>query len=274
MYTAVASFLQAKSNNGQWLLRIDDLDTSRCKTEYTRRIIHTLETYGLEWDGAIFYQSTRGDAYRYALSALQEQKLLYPCECSRKDLLGRHARNGVYDGYCLNHPTHPLKETTLRLKLPNKTIGFVDAVQGATEQDLVKHVGDFVMRRKDKVHAYHLAVVLDDAEQGITEVLRGYDLLDSTYRQIFLQQLLGINTPSYAHIPVINGPDGAKLSKQTFADDVLLLPINATLVNVLRHLNLNPPKELALSTPNDILQWGIKHWSLSNITPTPSIYFT
>ncbi len=162
---------------------------------------------------------------------------------------------------------------SLRIKLPQTTISFIDTIQGETEQQLIKQVGDFVMFRKDHVYAYHLAVVLDDHEQGITEVLRGYDLLDSTYRQILLQQLLKIQTPKYAHIPVINGADGAKLSKQTFADDVSLLPIEQTLLRVFEHLNLKPPKELSQSQPREILQWGINHWSLDNIQAETCIPF-
>ncbi|MEO1895397.1 MAG: glutamate--tRNA ligase family protein, partial [Methylococcales bacterium] len=191
--------------------------------------------------------------------------LLYPCQCSRKDIFERQADHGVYDGHCLNHSVNQRNVTSLRLKIPQTTVSFIDAIQGRTEQELAKHVGDFVMFRKDQIYAYHLAVILDDNAQGITEILRGYDLLDSTYQQIHLQRLLKVHTPHYAHIPVINGADGAKLSKQTFADDVSFLPIGQTLVRVFEHLHLKPPTELNESSPNEILKWGINNWSLKRI---------
>ncbi|ORU93184.1 MAG: glutamyl-Q tRNA(Asp) ligase [Cycloclasticus sp. symbiont of Poecilosclerida sp. N] len=273
LYTAVASYLQAKANDGKWLLRIDDLDSFRCKAEYTNKILHTLEQYQLEWDESVFYQRSRYDAYQQALNTLEQQNILYPCQCSRKDLSERHVRNGIYDGYCLNHPIIPNKAYSVRLKLPQTNISFTDAVQGTTQQRLQAQVGDFIMFRKDEIHAYHLAVVLDDHEQNITQVLRGYDLLHSTYRQIFLQQLLNIPTPDYAHIPVVNGPGGAKLSKQTFAEDVSLSPVRQTLISVLTHLSLKPPKELLTYRPHEILKWAVRHWSLKNISPETAIPF-
>jgi len=273
LYTAVASFLQAKSQQGQWLLRIDDLDRSRCKTQYASEILRTLEQYALEWDESILYQNTREEAYQLALEHLKQLNLLYPCECSRKNLTERHIQNGVYDGHCLQHPINETQPFSLRLEVPNKAIILADLVQGKTSQNLKKEVGDFVILRKDLIHAYHLAVILDDQEQGITQVLRGYDLLDSTYRQIHLQQLLDIATPSYAHIPVISDTAGAKLSKQTFADDVSLSPTRETLFNVLKYLNLSPPAKLVKEKPKDMLAWGVDNWSLDNIHPQKSIQF-
>jgi len=272
LYTAVASFLQARSNAGKWLVRIDDLDPFRCKQQYSTTILNTLEQYGLTWDEQVFYQSSRHDAYKSALDELTQRQLLYPCQCSRKDLANRQCHN-IYDGYCLTHTLEANQPTSLRIKLPNESVCLTDLVQGTSKQDLKKHVGDFVMFRKDFVYAYHLAVVLDDHTQGITEVLRGHDLLNSTYRQIYLQQLFQLNTPYYAHIPVISDANGAKLSKQTFASDVSLSPVRETLINVLEHLNLSPPTALLESKPADILNWGVENWSLNKITPTNSIFF-
>jgi len=272
LYTAVASFLQARSNAGKWLVRIDDLDTSRCKQQYSTTILNTLEQYGLSWDEEVFYQSSRHDAYKSALDELTQRQLLYPCQCSRKGLANRQCHN-VYDGYCLTHAVETSQPTSLRIKLPNQSIWLTDAVQGTSKQELKKQVGDFVMFRKDFIYAYHLAVVLDDHAQGITEVLRGYDLMDSTYRQIYLQQLLQVNTPYYAHIPVISDANGAKLSKQTFANDVSLSPVQETLVNVLAHLNLSPPRSLSTSKAADILNWGVENWSLDKVTPKNSIVY-
>jgi len=265
--------LQAKSQHGKWLLRIDDLDRTRCKPQYASEILRTLELYNLEWDEEILYQNTREDAYQHALNQLKQLELLYPCGCSRKNLTERHVQHGIYDGYCLQHSVNENQPFSLRLKVPNKTLMFRDLVQGQTSQHLKKEVGDFVILRKDLIHAYHLAVALDDQEQGITQVLRGYDLLDSTCRQIHLQELLGIATPSYAHIPVISDLTGSKLSKQTFADDVSLSPTRETLFNVLKYLNLNPPAELLKNSPKDMLVWGVDNWSLDNIQPQASIQF-
>ncbi len=271
LYTAVASFLQARSQQGQWLLRIDDLDPFRCKTKYSEQILHTLERYGLFWDEQVLYQSSRNNSYREALDKLRQLKLLYPCQCSRKDLSQRQLTHGVYDQYCLNQPPLDTQRYALRIKLKTDEIRFKDHIQGPQQQRLKKQVGDFILFRKDQVFAYHLAVVVDDNEQQINEVLRGYDLLDSTYRQILLQNLLGIKQPNYAHIPTINDSSDSKLSKQTFAPDIALSPVRETLINVLSYLNLNPPKELIDLEPSAILNWATNQWSLSKIRPATSI---
>jgi len=273
LYTAVASFLQARSKGGKWLVRIDDLDPVRCKQKYSSKILSTLEQYGLTWDEAVFYQHSRQDVYSRALDQLAERQLLYPCQCSRKVLANRGVLAGVYDGYCLTHTPIPNQPSALRIRLANKQISLTDAVQGLSQQDLRTHVGDFVMFRKDQVYSYHLAVILDDDTQGVTEVLRGHDLLDSTYRQIHLQQLLHMQTPKYAHIPVISDANGIKLSKQTYASDISLSPVKETLINTFGHLNLNPPRELLASNMADILNWGVKHWSLERIQPKEALSF-
>jgi len=271
LYTAVASYLQARSQGGQWLLRVDDLDPFRCKPRYSEQILHTLERYGLHWDEQVLYQSKRHDSYRAAIEQLQQQALLYPCQCSRKELNQRHIINGVYDQYCLKHPIPANQRAALRIQLNVDKICFNDQVQGQQQQDLKQQVGDFIVFRKDQVYAYHLAVIIDDAEQKISEVLRGYDLLDSTYRQIFLQHTLGINTPQYAHIPTINDDSGAKLSKQTYAPDIALSPVRETLINTLHYLNLRPAKDLINSEVSEILQWAVDEWSIKAIKPQTSI---
>jgi len=271
LYTAVASFLQARSNKGQWLVRIDDLDPFRSKQAYSTRILKTLEQYSLTWDEDIFYQSSRQEAYKQAVNDLNRRQLLYPCQCSRKDLAKRLSKNNIYDGYCLNHQPSADVATSLRIKVSGESIILNDIIQGTSQQNLAKQLGDFVIFRKDHVYAYHLAVVLDDHKQNISDILRGYDLLESTYRQIYLQQRLQIATPSYAHIPVIIDAEGAKLSKQTFASDVSLAPVRETLINVLAHLNLNPPKELIASPPTEILDWAINKWSLNKVQAKDSI---
>lgn len=273
LYTAVASYLHARSEGGQWLVRIDDLDPYRCKQEYASKILDTLVQFGLTWDEDILYQSHRIDAYKSALSRLQRLELLYPCHCSRKNLMSRQGQPGPYDGFCLAHPPKDGQPAALRIKLPNKYIFLNDDVQGPSQLALKKEIGDFVIFRKDDVVSYHLAVVIDDDEQGITHVLRGSDLLDSTYQQIHLQQLLHLKHPGYAHIPVISDTKGHKLSKQTNAHDISLAPVNETLINILRYLNLNPPPKLLTAKSTDILEWGIHAWSLKRIQPKDSIIF-
>tara|TARA_R110002111_G_scaffold214971_2_gene277825 strand:+ start:1712 stop:2614 length:903 start_codon:yes stop_codon:yes gene_type:complete len=271
LYTAIASFLQARSKGGKWLVRIDDLDSARCQQQYSSKILKTLEQFGLTWDEPVFYQHTRHHDYQQALEQLLERQLLYPCQCSRKDLANRGLHAGLYDGHCLSHPLKPNQPSALRIRLANKKISFIDAVQGPSHHKLQTQHDDFVMFRKDRVYSYHLAVVIDDNTQGITEVLRGHDLLDSTYQQIHLQQLLNIQTPHYAHIPVITDTSGIKLSKQTYASDISLSPVKPTLLRTFVHLSLNPPQELLESSTADILNWGIKHWSLKQIIAQQSL---
>ena len=272
LYTAVASYLQAKASDGTWLLRIDDLDSQRCQQKYSDLILKTLEKFGLEWDGSVFYQHSRATAYQEALDLLKSKNLIYPCSCSRKQLQRRNTSEHslIYDQYCLQHPPSNT-DTAQRLQLPQTKLSYNDLVQGIIQQDLRNTVGDFIVSRKDHIFAYHLAVVVDDEEQGITDILRGYDLMESTPRQILLQQLLGFTTPEYAHIPVISHSDGAKLSKQTFADDVSQLSAPNTLIRVLHFLNLKPPKELMKGTIKQILEWAIQHWTLSLIKKQASI---
>ncbi|MEH6504205.1 MAG: tRNA glutamyl-Q(34) synthetase GluQRS [Cycloclasticus sp.] len=271
--TAVASFLQARAHAGKWLIRIDDLDPTRCKPQYSNHILKTLEQFGLVWDEEVFYQSSRHAAYRSALAELEQRHYLYPCSCSRKDLQLRRLDKGIYDQHCLRHAPGSEQPTSLRIKLPTESISFTDGVQGVVQQDLKNQVGDFVLFRKDQVASYHLAVVLDDAEQRISDVLRGHDLLDSTYRQIFLQRILHLKTPNYAHIPVVIDAEGSKLSKQSYATDVSLSPVRETLVSALAHLNLDPPTDLSASDVDDILRWGIENWSMDKIKRQDSVLF-
>lgn len=271
LYTAVASFLQARSKHGQWVLRIDDLDPFRCKPQYSHKILSTLERYGLHWDEEVLYQSKRHATYKEAFLDLQQKKYLYRCQCSRKVLAKRQLNHGIYDQYCLNHPPPKQQASAYRIKVDTDVVSFVDLIQGECQQKLKEQLGDFVIYRKDQVYAYHLAVILDDDEQNISEVLRGYDLLDSSYRQVFLQRILQLNTPHYAHIPVISAPNGIKLSKQTFAADIALAPVKETLIKVFSHLNLNPDGDLIDLTPSEILSWGAQQWAIDKIKPLSSI---
>ncbi len=271
LYTAVASFIDARANHGQWLLRIDDLDPLRCKAEHTSHILKTLEQYALYWDGDIFYQHARHHAYQHALDNLRSLSLTYPCACSRKELAQRHINKGVYDAYCYNHPPSAQQASAIRIKLLSDSISFNDHIQGRITQSLKNDVGDFIIHRKDNIASYHLAVALDDAEQRITHVVRGHDLLDSTARQIYLQQQLNLTQPNYAHIPILSDIHGDKLSKRTGAEDVALLAVNPTLIKVLGYLNFQPPAELVTYTGSEILDWAVSHWSMANIKPNASL---
>ncbi|HYE37930.1 tRNA glutamyl-Q(34) synthetase GluQRS [Methylocaldum sp.] len=274
LYTALASFLQAKSQQGEWCLRIDDLDPFRTVPASTDSILHTLEAFGLHWDGSVLRQSERFDAYRSALDLLDTQKLLYACICSRKDLAALsdgNAETSIYPGFCRNKKTRLTDPHALRVITEDSSIAFEDLLQGPLAQDLEKEIGDFIVLRRDRVYAYHLATVLDDYEQGITEVVRGVDLLDSTPRQIYLQRLLGLPTPIYAHVPVLLDQTGLKLSKQTYADPVDGQNPSFTLVGLLTLLNQNPPQDLQSATTEEVLDWAIRSWDISRLSALRAI---
>jgi glutamyl-Q tRNA(Asp) synthetase len=269
LYTALASYLQAKSQQGEWLLRIDDIDPFRTDRSSIARILHILETLGLHWDGSILFQSERHEDYRAALDRLQADDWIYPCHCSRKELslrLGDHPEASVYPGTCRHQPLERLgRPHALRMITQGAQISYEDRLQGRVEQDLEKVVGDFIVFRRDRVFAYHLATVLDDHAQGITEVVRGVDLLDSTPRQIFLRERLGLPIPHHAHVPILVNRAGCKLSKQTYAPAVRADHPAKTLFELLELLEQNPPQDLLQANVDEILNWAIEHWEFSRL---------
>ena len=222
LVAALGSHLEARAAGGEWLVRIEDVDPPRVLAGAADDILRTLEAFGFEWDGPVMYQSRRDPAYRERLDQLLRQDLVYPCTCSRKQLAG-HARRGVdgpiYPGTCRGRRSGPVP-AALRLRVPQGRIVFEDGLQGRIACAVAEECGDFVLRRADGVWSYQLAVVADDAEQGISHVVRGADLLASTPRQIVLQRLLDLPTPAYLHLPVVLDPRGDKLSKQTLAERV------------------------------------------------------
>ena len=223
LIAAVASYLDARAHQGSWLLRIDDIDTARCKAGATEQIQTTLQAFGMHWDEAILYQSQRLARYQSLLEQLLSQDLLYPCSCTRKDLqhLPDTGMDGpVYPGTCRAGMRENSTQFAYRLRTQPLRICFQDAVQGERCQSLETEVGDFIVRRADGIFAYQLAVVADDADQGITTVVRGADLLFSTPRQLYLQQLLGFAKPDYLHVPVALDAAGKKLSKSDQARSV------------------------------------------------------
>lgn len=219
LVAALASYLEARNHDGSWLVRIEDVDPPRVVAGAGDRILRSLEAHGFEWDGPVLHQSGRRDAYRAALADLRRLDLVYPCTCSRKDILARAGRGvdgPVYPGTCraagsVHGPV------AWRYRTPPGPIRFEDRQQGLVQCDVAAECGDFVLRRADDVFTYQLAVVVDDAEQGISDVVRGADLLTSTPRQIALQQSLALPTPGYLHLPVALDAQGGKLSKQTLA---------------------------------------------------------
>jgi len=225
LVAAIASYLDAKVHHGQWLVRIEDVDGDRNVAGADEHILASLRRCGMHWDGEVTWQSQRTDLYQQALQQLGE--LVYPCGCSRKEiadsqlsLTGRQAQALIYPGTC-RHGLAPGKSArALRLKVPQSphcVLQFDDRWAGPVSQDLTDDVGDFVIKRADGFWAYQLAVVVDDGAQGITDIVRGADLLDSTPRQLYLQQVLGLPRPSYLHVPVVVNELGEKLSKQTGA---------------------------------------------------------
>lgn len=264
LVAAVASYCHAKSHGGKWLLRIEDIDLTRRVAGASEHIIHSLERYGFEWDGDITYQSQRTTLYEQALASLCQRNLAYPCTCSRKEIADSSTLQGIegaiYPGTCLRHPVKPDTPAAWRLKTNDSLIGFEDLIQGKWQHTMGREIGDFVIKRADGLFSYQLAVVVDDALQGITHVVRGADLLHSTTRQIYLQQLLGFPTPMYAHIPLVMNAEGQKLSKQTLAESLPQDQVVPTLAEAFRFLPYLPKAIPVYHTPSDLLQWAIESW--------------
>jgi glutamyl-Q tRNA(Asp) synthetase len=269
LFTALASFLEARSQSGQWLLRIDDVDPYRTQPGVTDRILFSLEALGLFWDGPVFYQSRQTDRYRTVLENLQSCGLVYACTCSRKKLARTLPSNQpqVYPGHCRDKGLMAVATPhALRVIVPDgAAMVFEDRIRGSITQDLAREVGDFILFRRDGAFAYHLATVLDDAEQGVTDVLRGFDLLDSTPRQLYLQQLLELPAPRYAHTPILMNADGSKLSKRTFAAEAETRHPGALLFYLLNLLNQSPPMTMQRAPANELLAWAVAHWRLERL---------
>ncbi|MGE8179645.1 tRNA glutamyl-Q(34) synthetase GluQRS [Pseudomonas fluorescens] len=264
LVAALASYLDARSVGGRWLLRMEDLDPPREEPGAQAAILKALESYGFEWDGEMVRQSDRHDAYAQVLNQLFNHGLAYACTCSRKKLAPYH---GIYPGLCRN-AGHAREDAAIRLRVPELEYHFTDRVQGEYRQHLGREVGDFVIRRRDGLYAYQLAVVLDDAWQGITDIVRGADLLDSTPRQLYLQELLGLPQPRYLHLPLITQPDGNKLGKSYRSPPLTADQATPLLLRALRALGQKPGHELDDASPGEVLNWGIRHWDAALIPRT------
>lgn len=270
LVAAVGSYLDARANGGAWLLRIEDVDQPRTVPGAADGILRTLEGFGFAWDGEVMVQSRRLDAYHAALVRLQLDGDVYPCACSRREIAAcappRSIDGGlIYPGNCRNGLGGGRAARSWRLRVADKTIAFSDRVQGLVQQNLERSVGDFILLRADGQFAYQLAVVTDDAAQGINAVVRGVDLLDSTPRQIWLQQRLALGTPSHAHLPVVLNAAGEKLSKQTRAAAVDPSAGSAALSAALRFLGQAVPQEISAGPVRDFWPWAIATWSIRRI---------
>jgi glutamyl-Q tRNA(Asp) synthetase len=267
LVAALGSFLDARAQGGVWLVRMEDLDPTREVPGAAEQILCDLEAFGLEWDERVEYQSTRGSVYREALARLQGHGLVYACGCSRREIrqnsrLG--AEGPIYSGTCRNGLPPGCNSHSLRLRTRPGPIILEDRFQGTLQQDLELEVGDFVIRRADGLFAYQLAVVLDDAWQGITQVMRGADLLLSTPRQMYLQDLLGLPRPAYAHLPLAVDAEGRKLSKQLASQPVDPDRPAPALHAALSHLG-QPLPEPRMDRPREILDWALAHWEPARV---------
>lgn len=266
LIAALGSFLDARAHQGEWHLRIEDVDPPRVAPGSADSILRTLEAFGFEWNGPVVYQSQRSKAYAAALALLIDAGSLYRCDCTRK-LLKESACLGVdgpvYPGTCRDRGL-PLR-SALRLRLRDQRVIFTDLLAGRVACNVASECGDFVLRRADGIYTYQLAVTVDDAELGVTHIVRGADLLASTPRQIVLQQDLGYQTPVYLHLPVALNEDGGKLSKQTLAtplrDDAPL----PSLLQAAAFLGLDLPNQIA--STSEFWQVASQHWQREKLPP-------
>jgi glutamyl-Q tRNA(Asp) synthetase len=282
LVAALGSYLDARAAGGRWLLRMEDLDTPRNQPGAAEDILATLEAYGFEWDGAVAWQSRRLPLYREALERLRGTGLAFACGCTRREIgdsrishiPGTEIR---YPGTCRTGLAPGRPARSWRFRVPEGEVSFEDLVQGRIAQDVAAAVGDFVLLRADGITAYQLAVVVDDAEQGVSRIVRGADLLDSTPRQILLQRELGLPALDHAHLPVAANPAGEKLSKQTKAMALAGLRPQAVLTAALAFLGQETPSGLAQASLDAFWHWAIAHWNLSQVPkghsfPAPSGY--
>jgi len=267
LVTALASYLDAKHNNGTWLVRIEDIDPPREITGASSAILHTLESYGLHWDESVLYQSQQSELYRQTLAQLSNQQLTYNCQCTRAQI---KKLGGIYTSTCrpLNLP--PLNNAT-RLVNNVGIFEFTDTIQGEYSCDKKSAAEDFTLIRKDGLFAYQLSVVVDDVFQNITHVVRGCDLLEPTLRQLSFFKTLQVTAPVYSHIPLAITPEGFKLSKQNKAPAINNKNPQPALMAALHYLGQQPPEDLLFESVENIIKWATKHWSIGKITKETEI---
>ncbi|MGK2915404.1 MAG: tRNA glutamyl-Q(34) synthetase GluQRS [Porticoccaceae bacterium] len=275
LLTATASFLDARSQQGNWLIRIEDIDPPREMPGAADTILHQLDKHGLRWDGPVLYQRHRVDAYADALDQLHAAGITYACTCNRHRI---QALDGRYDGHCRSARGSPERDTACTgsaVRLLVKKIGpcrFIDLFKGPQLTCPGEQGGDFILRRRDQLWGYQLAVSVDDAFQQITHVIRGGDLLDSTADQIYLLQCLNQPTPYYGHIPVVVDAQGSKLSKQNGARAINPQIAAVNLYNALATLGQEPPRSMLGTTVEELLMWGVMHWQRTKVPPVATVH--
>jgi glutamyl-Q tRNA(Asp) synthetase len=279
LVSAVGSYCQVKSQGGKWLVRMEDLDPPREIPGAANDILRTLEAYHLNWDGAVLYQSQRLEAYEDALSQLTENGHTFPCACTRKSISTNttvitnssqeksqaNSAPNIYPGTCRNGLASGAKARSTRIRVVSETVSFLDSLQGTRDIQLDSQVGDFMVKRADGLFAYHLAVVVDDAFQGISEIVRGTDLLDSTPHHLYLQKLLTYKTPQYIHLPIAVNARGEKLSKQTHAPAIDTAQPGVMLGKALVFLGHKPDPDVINADPETLLKWAVKNWDLERV---------
>lgn len=275
LVTAVGSFCLARQQRGRWLLRIEDLDAPRVVPGAADAIMRTLEVLGLAWDGEVVWQSRRVPAYEAALARLRERGLVFACGCSRQEILASAPHPGeegpVYPGTCRSGMAAGRRPRAMRIQVPDEVVCFADGIYGPVRQCLAGAVGDFVLRRADGLFAYQLAVVVDDAESGVNQVVRGADLLTSTPRQIYLHTCLGYPLPHYIHLPLVIAPDGEKLSKRHGAVAVSSVRERSELLwQALHFLGQDAPEDLRYAPCREILDWGVIYFALDRVPLHPA----
>lgn len=267
LVAALGSYLRARSQHGRWLLRIEDIDPLREIAGASDAIIRCLDSYGFEWDGPIRFQHSRQDAYHAAIEQMAALGLVFNCGCTRSELSG----HTIYPGHCRHGLAAGKSARSIRVRVECDELGFDDLLQGDYRQQLRREVGDFIIKRAEGFIAYQLAVVVDDADQGITEIVRGFDLIDNTPRQIYLQQLLGVPTPHYLHLPIATNSNGDKLSKQTYAPPLDMANPVPALHSALSFLGQQPPAELRRATLPELWHWAFQHGSLDKVPKRQAI---
>ncbi|MBK9444649.1 MAG: tRNA glutamyl-Q(34) synthetase GluQRS [Betaproteobacteria bacterium] len=275
LVAAVGSYLDARAAGGRWLLRIEDVDAPRNVAGAADSILRTLGDFGFEWDGAPVWQSNRLEKYREILDLLRHQGDVYPCSCSRREIADSAENPSVdgglvYPGTCRHGLLPGRSPRAWRMRVAAVELGFDDRVQGHRSQNLERDVGDFVLLRADGPYAYQLAVVVDDAEAGVTDIVRGADLIESTPRQIWLQQRLGYPSVRYAHLPVVTNVAGEKLSKQTLAPAVSSAGGVPLLVRAMQFLGQPVPEDLPRVSLATFWDWAIAHWQIARVPTRPA----
>ena len=257
----MAGYLDARAHGGRWLLRIEDIDRPREIPGSAAGILRTLELFGFEWDGAVLRQYDCNERYEEALQRLGSQNRTFACSCSRAQLEDELR----YPGTCRSRTIPDGMDAALRVRVDPGHVFFTDRIQGTYRQDVAAAVGDMILKRRDNIIAYVLAVTVDDAAQRVTHVVRGADLLDNTPRQIYLQRLLGLPMPSYAHVPVLTEADGAKLAKSRRSMRLAADSPLPQLLCIFSLLGLAPPPSLEFATVSAAWSWAITQWSVDKV---------